>query len=329
MAYGFSQALLISTDKIRFNPSHPFNPCAIILASTAHPKPNSCVYHDMRFFQKFAIHPVGKQNLPKLVALLPAVCFLFLVKSNAQAPVHLRLIPLDQDSSFLKKNLQAQPTVGDSTLIFNGLKNIVAQLQAQSYLEASIDSTDRQDSILTAWLHVGPAYEWASIANGNVPTDFLDRSGFRPKLYNGKPLRFTEIQKMQERLLRQAENNGFPFARVRLDSLSWTPPQSAIRNPQSAIEAKLYLDKGSLVLFDSLTVEGDAKISKNYLRQYLGIHEGEPYSRQRVLKIRQRVKELPFLQEKTSSFSSKKRRPAALTSCWACCLTIAVWNKNC
>ncbi len=308
MAHGFSQALLISTDKIRFNPSNLFNPCAITLASTAYPKPKSYVYHDMRFSQKFAIHPVGKQNLPNLAILLPFVCFLFLVKTNAQVTTYLRLLPLDTDSSFVQKNVKYATAFADSSLIFNELKNITTQLQAQSYLEASIDSTVRQDSILTAWLHVGPAYEWASIANGNVPTDFLDRSGFRPKLYNGKPLRFTEIQKMQERLLRQAENNGFPFAKVRLDSMTWVTPNlksdflnltSEVKTTQ--IEAKLYLDKGSLVLFDSLTVEGDAKISKNYLRQYLGIHEGEPYSRQRVLKIRQRVKELPFLQEKKNA----------------------------
>ncbi|MBK8568143.1 MAG: hypothetical protein IPN76_33765 [Saprospiraceae bacterium] len=49
---------------------------------------------------------------------------------------------------------------------------------------------------------------------------------------------------------------------------------------------------------------GDAKISMNYLRQYLGIHEGEPYSRQQVLRIRQRVRELPFLQEKKNALVS-------------------------
>ncbi|MBK8568144.1 MAG: hypothetical protein IPN76_33770 [Saprospiraceae bacterium] len=58
------------------------------------------------------------------------------------------------------------------------MKTVIAQLQAQSYLEASVDSTHRQDSILTAWLHVGPSYEWASIRNGNVPDDLLNRSGF-------------------------------------------------------------------------------------------------------------------------------------------------------
>jgi len=254
----------------------------------------------MRFFQKIAIYPIGKQNLLKIVALtLPA--FFFLGKTNAQSSTYLRLIPLDVDSVFLQKKLKHESRFADSTLIFNELKNITNQLHAQTYLEASIDSTAKQDSTLIAWLHVGPAYEWASISNGNVPSDFLDRSGFRPKLYKKKPLSFTDLQKTQERILQQAENNGFPFAKVYLDSLEFNEspinPEGA-SNHQLPVLAQLFLDKGPLVLFDSLKVEGDAKISMNYLRQYLGIKAGEPYNRQRVLKIRQRVQELPFLQEK-------------------------------
>ncbi len=269
----------------------------------------------MWFFKKIA-----KQNLLKLASMLaplglPLALLFFWVKTSAQPAIHLRLIPLDKDSVFIKKNLKHETRFADTTLVFNELKNITAQLHAQAYLEASIDSTARHDSTLTAWLHVGPAYEWASITNGNVDRDFLDRSGFRVKLYAGKPLLFTDIQKMQERLLEQAENNGFPFAKVWLDSLEFGSSavprprsglavpnhQSPITNHQSPVTARLYLEKGPLVRFDSLTVEGDAKISKNYLRQYLGIHEGEPYSRQKVLKIRQRVRELPFLQEKKNA----------------------------
>ncbi|MCU0348882.1 MAG: hypothetical protein MUC59_18220 [Saprospiraceae bacterium] len=257
----------------------------------------------MLFFQKIA-----KQNPFKPTAALALVLLFFWVKTSAQAPIKLRLIPLDGDSSFIQKNIKHAAEFADSALVFSELKTIIAQLQAQSYLEASIDSTQLRDSRLTAWLHIGPTYEWASLRNGNVPDDLLNRSGFRPKLFNGKPLRFTEIQKLQERLLQEAENSGFPFAKVSIDSLSWASPKSAIRNLQSAI----FLTPGPLVLFDSLNVEGDAKISMNYLRQYLGIHEGEPYSRQQVLRIRQRVRELPFLQEKKNAIVSFREGKAQL-----------------
>jgi outer membrane protein assembly factor BamA len=256
----------------------------------------------MLFFQKIA-----KQIAFKSAAVLALALLFVLVKTSAQAPIQLRLVPLDGDSFFIQKNIKHTAVFADSALVFNELKNIIAQLQAQSHLEASIDSTHRQDSILTAWLHIGPAYEWTNLRNGNVPDDLLNRSGFRPKLFNGKLLRFTEIQKLQERLLQEAENTGFPFAKVSLDSVqfgSWQSggePASSIQHP---VSASIFLAPGPLVLFDSLAVEGDAKISMNYLRQYLGIHEGKPYSRQQVLRIRQRVRELPFLQEKKNALVS-------------------------
>ncbi len=264
----------------------------------------------MWFFKKIA-----KQNRTSHAAWLAVAFFLLLVKTSAQSPIRLRLIPLDTDSSFLQKRVKSPPVLTDSTQVFNELKNIVVQLQAQAYLEASIDSTAWQNSTtLAAWLHVGPAYEWATISNGNVSSDLLDRSGFRPKLFNGKPLRFSDIQKVQERLLQEAENTGFPFAKIQLDSIGYKGLMDVKSDPANfkiylhessisrfPISAKLFLTPGPLVLFDSLTVVGDAKISMNYLRQYLGIHEGEPYSRQQVLRIRQRVRELPFLQEKKNA----------------------------
>lgn len=240
----------------------------------------------MQFF-----HKIKSSDLPAL-ALLAGFVFLFSVKTTAQTTFYLQISPLDQDVSFVEKNLRFQTKFADTTLIFNELKNVLSQLHGQAYLEASFDTVTRQDSVFTAWLHVGPAYEWARLENGNVDGEFLDRSGFRERLYRGRPVNFTDILKMQERLLQQAENNGFPFATVRLDSA---------RFGGGGLTAKLFLDKNRLVLFDSLNVEGDAKISKNYLRSYLGIRQGEPYSRRKVLKIRDRLRELPFLKEKKNA----------------------------
>lgn len=235
---------------------------------------------------------------------------LFLLLSSVKAGAqtwHLRLVPIDADSIFLSKNLKYNARFTDSASVANELKTIVAQLHILSHLEASIDSTARTDSFLTAFLHVGTVYEWANLQNGNVPEDLLNRSGFRPKLFNEKPIRFVEIQKTEERLLQQAENNGFPFAKVWLDSIRFDnipPPDNSKKDKKpvtTAVTASIFLNLGPLVVFDSLNLTGTAKISRNYLRQYLGIHEGEVYSRQKVLRIRQRLRELPFLQEKKNA----------------------------
>lgn len=240
----------------------------------------------MRHFKKI------KHSTLLALAVLAGFVFLFSIKTAAQPNYHLQISPLDQDSFFIKKNLLFQTKFTDTTLIFSELKNVLAQLRSQAYLEASIDTVARQDSVFTAWLHTGRPYQWATLENGNVDEEFLDRSGFRERLYRGKPVNFAQIFKMQERLLQQAENNGFPFATVRLDSAGFG---------EDGLTAKIFLEKNRLVFFDSLNVEGDAKISKSYLRSYLGIRQGEPYSRRKVLKIRNRLRELPFLKEKKNA----------------------------
>jgi len=185
--------------------------------------------------------------------------------------------------------LKPETSFPDSAAVMTGLEALLQQLFDQSYFEASVDSLSIQDSLAHAFLHIGEQYEWASLRNGNVEEVFLDRSGFRERVYKGKPIKYDEITKLKERLVEQAENHGYPFASARLDSL---------RFDGQKVSAALILDKNKLVFFDSMTVTGDVKISENYLRNYLGIRPGEPYSRKKILQVRPRLKELPFLKEK-------------------------------
>ncbi len=233
--------------------------------------------------------------LYRLAMALSFVCVFFL-KINGQPPFQLRIEPLDQDSFFVEKRMQYQTEFTDTALIFKELEKAIAQLQNQAYLEASFDSLNWSDSVLVAKLHTGEPYDWAWLENGNVDEVFLARSGFKGRLYQGRPVGGGELQKIRERLLEQAENNGFPFARVWLDSLEFSQ-----KGTERHLGARIFMDKGPLVFFDSLNVKGEVKISKNYLRKYLGIKQGEVYSRKKILKTKDRLRDLPFLKEKNSA----------------------------
>ena len=93
---------------------------------------------------------------------------------------------------------------------------------------------------------------------------------------------------MQERLLEYAENNGYPFAIVKLDS---------VQIIDNTISSQLFINKKQIVYIDSITIEGNAKIKKTYLYNYLGIKEENIYDESRIEKIDTRLKELPFLKE--------------------------------
>ena len=200
---------------------------------------------------------------------------------------HLRLLPLDADSAELVRLTEVPDTFIDSAGLRNGLNELLQQLHNQSYLEASVDTLVRRDSLFIAFLHLGPAYRWAALSNGNIDEAFLSQSGFRARLYRDKPFSFAELRKLQEDLLTYAENHGYPFARVWIDNLD-------IR--EEAVSAQLFMDKKQLILLEGIETTGDARISESYLTNYLGLRPGSPYDRSRILRIRDRLRELPFLQ---------------------------------
>ena len=192
----------------------------------------------------------------------------------------------------LEEKLDIDTTPIDSLNTIRELRKTILKLQAQAYLEASIDSLTVADSTFTAYFYLGKTYKWANLTNGNVENAFLDQVGYREKLFQNKPFNYKEIVKLQESLLAYAENNGHPFAAVWLDN---------IQVKQGAISATLWMNKGKLVMIKDLSIKGDAKISKTYLRNYLGVKTGSLYSKDKILKIKTRLRELPFLQEKRNA----------------------------
>ena len=209
-----------------------------------------------------------------------------MVPAMAQPAWELRLLPLDEGPAWLADEAAEGRAFPDTAALRSELEGLLRRLHGDAYLEASVDTLDCRDSLCLALLHSGPRYEWARLTNGNVPDEYLEQSGFRERLYRRRPFAYAELRRLQEELLVFAEDHGYPFAEVWLDSLRFYGGQ---------VEARLFMERGHLILLDTLKVEGDARIADAYLEHYLGLRPGAPYSRSRLLRSRERLRELPFL----------------------------------
>lgn len=169
------------------------------------------------------------------------------------------------------------------------LNSFLLSLYEQGFLAASIDSLKKDSLNLIAYLQPGDHYEWAEIRKGNVEEALLSEIGFSEKLFKNKPINANETRLLLEKILVYCENHGYPFCSVSLDSLLIAPPK---------ISASLHLTKNKLYLVDSIIVSGTAKISDNYLHNYIYIKPKDLYNEQLVKKVTSRIKELPFLAEK-------------------------------
>lgn len=180
------------------------------------------------------------------------------------------------------------------------LQKVLFTCYDNSYLTAQFDSIITDSTNKTAYLNFGKPYKLAFLKNGNVDEGVLSEIGFREKLYNNKPFSFKEIKRVQEKLIVYYENNGFPFASVKLDS---------IEIQDETISAKLFLTKNQEQKIDSIEIIGNAKISPTYIYNYLGIKPKSNYNESQLKKINTRISELAFVRitkPPTVSFSEKQ-----------------------
>ena len=221
---------------------------------------------------------------------LLSICLSLALPTYAQKAWRVDLNALDKEEDFFTpEDWVWNTSVSDTASLDAELVSLILQLQGKAYLSASVEQIHWGDSVVTADFYIGETYEWARLKNNNVDPVFLNGIGYRERLYQSKPFRYTEIRLLQESLLEYAEDNGFPFATVWLDS---------ILIQDSKVTARLNMQKGPLVLMDGINQIGDVKISDYYLQNYLGLKPGILYSRKKVEQVRNRLKELPFLSEK-------------------------------
>jgi len=223
-----------------------------------------------------------------LYALLLLAACLALFPAGAQ---ETRLVLLRADTGrLLVRNKTAAPEQQFSNLpdAYAYLRDLVPQLQEEGFLAASVDSVALSDTLVTALVYRGPSYRWARLSFDALPSALLNNAGIRERDWTQQAIRPARLAALSERLLRYCEDNGYPFAYTTMTNLA---------REEGGLKADLVLEQGPLVRFDSLVIESDVEISRDYLQRYLGIRQGDLYSESQLRLVSKRLSELPFLQE--------------------------------
>lgn len=234
----------------------------------------------------------------RLYLIKAMLCFwiavLFFSSARAQQPLTLQIKITDNDSiqTLLQKNdksLFSYKNKLSSTLErTREIQKFLFTLNENGYIAASLDST-RNDSLnMVAFIHSGAVYKWTHLRKGNVDEDILSLTGYREKLFNNKIFSLAEVRKLQEKILTFCEDNGYPFATVKLDSIT-------IKD--NLFQASINLNKHMRVKIDSIIIKGNAKITPVYLYSYLSIKPGDLYKESLIAQIATRLRELPFVKE--------------------------------
>ncbi len=216
-------------------------------------------------------------------AMLAMVCF----PGFVSAQFRLQIRGVDRDQAFLYDTLKLRqefPGRASCEAYINGL---AASLQTKGYLAASVDSIYYDSVAADCLLYIGQAALHTSINTDSIEPLILQQAGLSGK--KNTSLNILNFRAAQEKILDYLENNGYPFASVRLDSM---------RFAGDSVYALLKIDKGPAYKIDSIRNYGNAVISSAFLQQYLSILNGSLYKKEKLMDISRKLGELPFLQEK-------------------------------
>lgn len=210
------------------------------------------------------------------------------VTASAQINYSIHLKGVDKDSATIMKqaNLVIDFNSRSNCELYIGLMK--DQLQSMGFVTASIDSVEYYEKFAKVVLFLGEQYRWAELNTRNVEHSLLEAAGWQEKIFAGKPIDFSQVRLLQEKMLDHLENIGHPFARVYLDSLQLD---------NDKVSALLKVDNGPLYKIDSIRVYGNAKISNGYLQRYLDIPNGSIYSKKKLSTVNKKLNELSYLEQ--------------------------------
>lgn len=188
--------------------------------------------------------------------------------------------------------------------------NLLQNLHNEGYWNAKLipfaDSLNQKNNSkkIKLIIDLGKRAFWEELNTNSVPNgiqkniitefkrkDFLKDIAKKEKnKYSNTPVRTQDIKKLQEAILKYAENNGYPMARITLDSTKIIETQDRFY-----FSAHLIYQSGSFIEFDSLLIDGDAKIKKEFLMNYLHIQKGKMYQETSVKNAIRLLQTMPYL----------------------------------
>jgi outer membrane protein assembly factor BamA len=221
--------------------------------------------------------------LCSLIILQQAFCQQASVKMQAHILV-IFSVNVGEDISVF--NLPA--SFNDQQQCRSYVNSLPGLFNTQGYATASVDSIWGNVDTTFAKIYLGKKYLWQNIAASNIDKKALAAAGFIEKDFDEKKIDFKKLQQMQQRLLNYYENNGYPFAKIYLDSITITDDK---------LNALLKAEPGLLYHIDSMRIIGGAKIANAFMQQYTSIPNGSLYSKVKLEQLSQRIVELPYLQQ--------------------------------
>jgi outer membrane protein assembly factor BamA len=184
--------------------------------------------------------------------------------------------------------VNAPKFVSDSTQLLKECHKILQELYLASYLSATIDSIRSTEGDFKVFIDQGEQFKWLNLSPGNLDPLAQSKVDLSGRLFLNRPFNSQQLEKLFRRTIKYYENNGYPFARVALDSIMLS---------ENKLSAALNVKKNQYYIVDSILLKGQSGIKKSYLLHYLDLKAQQAYNEEAISSISKRILEIPFIEE--------------------------------
>ena len=224
------------------------------------------------------------------------VLALFSFSANAQD----HLLTIEKETP---REVKLETIAIDSLKVQYYADSLVNQWKSQGYLNAEIDNITASSKNSIASIYQGFKYDDLKLKLDPQTENLLQEAGMANVRWMGDVYSHQRMRDAMDKILVYLENNGYPFATVKMDS---------VKIDQGSISSKLLVNKKNLVLMDTLAITGDANVSRVFIHRYLDIKPGDPYSLEKILDVKRKIRSLPYCKLKSDPTISFVNRKALL-----------------
>ncbi|MDB5274525.1 MAG: hypothetical protein JWO58_2892, partial [Chitinophagaceae bacterium] len=175
----------------------------------------------------------------------------------------------------------------DSLSAVKSLRNFLVELNKRGYLEASVDSILVNKGSWIVVLYTGEVYRHAVLKRGSLPLILANKVGFSSRQFKGAVLNVKQIYELEEKVVKAAENNGYPFASIGLDSIQF--------DEKKRLTASWRYESGPLITIDSLSIVGTHYMKYKFFQKLVRIKKGDPFSQQKIDQSQKILAQLPYV----------------------------------
>lgn len=229
--------------------------------------------------------------------------FFFFVGSislKAQVSLYIQCNDVSYDKSNSLNRKIELPSVTEAKQY---LEILLKSSQQQGHLAACFDSLGITDTTLYALFLPGPVILFTEISFSDISAAALKKSG-TSKMVKNKEISAADFLIMMDKIVSYYENNGYPFAKVFLDSMLISG---------NNLKAGLRCDSGKQVVVDTILNMGNLEIEPEVLYSILGVFPGEMYNEMNIQNISKRIAGTKFIREKSPAFVSFTDDGAVIT----------------